>query len=182
MTRPIDIAKSYLGETEVIGPKSNPAILRMLQMDNAWPKDDSTPWCAAFVNWCCWRALYVHSTSLMARSYLGDGMGHRIWTTGQSSDPIRAGIKPGDVLVFNRGRGRQPGPDVHDAPGHVGFYTGHHGIVRNWHAVWVLGGNQGDAVSVKPYSTTRLLAAVRPKTIKLDRWTVRDVAALSQAA
>jgi uncharacterized protein (TIGR02594 family) len=157
---PIDVAAEYLGRKEVIGPKSDPAILAMLQLDNKWPTDDATPWCSAFVSWCAYHAGHERSTSLRARSWID--VGYEEWTSGNGFALDLSGFRAGDVLIFSRGKWT-PGPDVIKAPGHVAFYTGKWAPVRNYTAVWALGGNQGDKVSIKPYSTNSLLAVRRLK-------------------
>jgi hypothetical protein len=61
-----------------------------------------------------------------------------------------------DVVIFKRGSGNQPGPDVIEAPGHVGFFAG-----REGNRVLVLGGNQSDSVNVSRYPSRRLLGIRR---------------------
>jgi uncharacterized protein (TIGR02594 family) len=151
---PIDVAALYLGKREVIGPKSDPSILAMLTLDSSWPTDDATPWCAAFANWCAFHAGYQRSRSLRARSWLL--IGRSIWTKGDTYFPTDY-FRVGDVLVFARGRGRQPGPEVIKAAGHVGFFTG---LIEGG-KIEVLGGNQGDKVSQKMIPISRLLAVRR---------------------
>lgn len=116
---------------------------------------DEVPWCSSFVNRIAWMLRLPRSKSAMARSWLEVGL------------PVYDALpKIGwDVVVLSRGRGEQPGPNVLDAPGHVGFYAGFSsftdrgGTERN--QVLVLGGNQGDAVSVRPYDYDRILGVRR---------------------
>jgi uncharacterized protein (TIGR02594 family) len=157
---PIDVAAEYLGRKEVIGPKSDPAILAMLQLDNKWPTDDATPWCSAFVSWCAYHAGYERSTSLRARSWIG--VGHEEWTAGSGFAFDFSNLMVGDVLIFSRGRW-SPGPEVIKAPGHVAFFTGKWGTVGDDVGMDVLGGNQGNKVSIKTYRASRLLAVRRLK-------------------
>jgi hypothetical protein len=66
--------------------------------------------------------------------------------------------KPGyDVVVLKRGSGKQPGPDVINAPGHVGFFAGY----EYGNKIYLLGGNQGDTVSIAAYDTNRVLGIRR---------------------
>lgn len=60
------------------------------------------------------------------------------------------------VVIFTRGSGKQPGPEVIAAPGHVAFLV-------SWDddTVTVLGGNQGDKVSIKTYPRRRILGVRR---------------------
>lgn len=146
-TTPLLMASTFLGLKETPGTLANPAVLAMLQLDAQWPKDDQTPWCSAFVNYVCWLLHMDRSKSLRARSWL---------EVGRAVSLVRA--EPGfDVVILKRGRGKQPGPDVIEAPGHIGFLAGF--TLRN--QVHVLGGNQDDMVSVKPYPVSRVLGVRR---------------------
>ena len=145
-TSPFIVAQRFVGMKEVPGRTSNPAILAMLKLDAAWPEDDAVPWCSAFVNWVCWILGVVRSESLRARSWLL--VGRAI-----SLEEARAG---GDVVIFQRGDGAQPGPEVIEAPGHVAFFAG---LEEDF--VVVLGGNQSDSVSIARYPRSRVLGVRR---------------------
>lgn len=141
-TTPYALACRFLGLKEVAGAAHNPAIVAMLQLDAPWAKDDETPWCSAFVNYIAHLLDQKRSHSLRARSWL---------EVGTEVDSVDA--EPGfHVVVLQRGGGQQPGPRVLDAPGHVGFFAG-------WDQsdVRVLGGNQGDRVSIAPFPKSRIL-------------------------
>jgi hypothetical protein len=86
------------------------------------------------------------SRSAAARSWLDVG------------DPvILASAQPGsDVVILSRGAGKQPGPEVVNAPGHVGFYAG-----RDGDNVLLLGGNQGNQVSIASFPASRVLGVRR---------------------
>lgn len=90
-------------------------------------------WCADFVNASLSRAGIEGTGSGMARSFLDWGQ------------PVDQPMQ-GDVAVFRRG-------DPNGPYGHVGFFDGYNedGSIR------VLGGNQGDAVSIANYSANDLL-------------------------
>ena len=129
----IEALKLY-GTTEKSGPANNPVIL-------AWAGEcgirgygaDSIPWCGLFVAVVARRAgKPLPKNPLWARDWA---------TWGEPS------LKPalGDVLVFSR-----------DSGGHVGLYVGEDGL-----AYHVLGGNQGDCVSIKRIAKNRLIAARR---------------------
>ena len=138
----IDCARQYLGIKEVPGHQSNPAILAMLKMDMQWPEDDATPWCSAFANWVAFNMGFERTRSLRARSWLTVGT------------PVNADEADGNtVVIFSRGRGKQPGPEVINAPGHVAFYAHHEPHL----GVLVVCGNQGDKVSEKRYPISRVL-------------------------
>jgi hypothetical protein len=61
-----------------------------------------------------------------------------------------------DIVILSRGPGEQPGPEVIDAPGHVGLYAGHYTT-----RVLLLGGNQSDTVQVSQYAKDRVLGVRR---------------------
>jgi uncharacterized protein (TIGR02594 family) len=132
-------AEGYLGLEEWPGAKHNPQIVKMFaEAGHAWVKDDETPWCAAFVGAVLGQAGLRGSGKLDARSYL---------TWGEKvTEP-----ELGDIVVLWRGS-----PDGWQ--GHVGFYAGMRGDY-----VLILGGNQGNAVSIEPYAKSRLLGYRRAK-------------------
>lgn len=140
-----DLAQRYVGIEEVGGSLDNPAILAMLRLDNKWPEGDEVPWCSAFTNHICWLARLPRSKDLRARSWLTIGKGINL-----------DNAEPGDIIVLKRGKGEQPGPEVLDAPGHVGFYAGRFGEF-----IEILGGNQSDTVKVSRYPVKRLLGVRR---------------------
>ena len=141
----IDCARQYLGMKEVPGHQSNPAILAMLKMDMQWPKDDATPWCSAFANWIAFNMGLERTRSLRARSWLTVGT------------PVSVDEADGNtVVIFSRGRGKQPGPEVINAPGHVAFFS-ENASYYDEPSVCVIGGNQGDKVSEKHYPIRRVL-------------------------
>jgi uncharacterized protein (TIGR02594 family) len=102
----------------------NPVIVNFFQATKTKPEGDLTPWCAAFVNWCCLQG------------------GHDRATSSASSGSFRcfgsqtAAPQEGDVVVFRE-------LDSHDqciGRGHVGFFVKDLGT-----EIEVLGGNQVDA-------------------------------------
>ena len=139
------IAERFLGLKEVKGAVDNPQILAMLKLDNQWPQNDETPWCSAFVNYVAWLLRLPRSKDLRARSWIN---------TGIQGDLSKAEVGF-DIVVLTRA-GDKSGPEVINAPGHVGFFAG-----RNKDSVLVLGGNQGDQVSVLGFDPGRVLAVRR---------------------
>jgi uncharacterized protein (TIGR02594 family) len=121
-------------------------VLSMLRLDNTWPQGDDVPWCSAFVNYIAWLLRLPRSKMLNARSWLTVG-------TPIQLDAAAPGF---DVAILKRGGPDQPGPDVIAAPGHVGFYAGAEGP-----DLLVLGGNQGDSVSVARFRKESLLGLRR---------------------
>lgn len=140
------LAERYIGTKEVAGKLHNDVIVAMLRLDDTWPEDDETAWCSAFANWIAWHLRLPRSRSLRARSWLGVGKAI-------SLAEARIGW---DVVILSRGTGPQPGPEVLDAPGHVGWFAGLEGD-----RVRVLGGNQGDSVNVSYYSKESVLGVRR---------------------
>jgi uncharacterized protein (TIGR02594 family) len=131
---PIEFALQELvaGVAEVPGPADNPRIGEYHKAAGIGP-DDETSWCSSFVNWCHKQAGGEGTGNPAARSWIHWGK-------------VTTQPKPGDVVVFWRG--------TRDGwQGHVAFYLGETGS-----AIIVLGGNQGDRVSVAAYSRERLLS------------------------
>lgn len=141
-----DLAQRFVGVAEVPGASSNPHVVAMLRLDQAWPSGDEVPWCSAFVNYVAWLLRLPRSKDLRARSWLGIGRSILL-------DRADAGF---DVVVVKRGQGEQPGPEILDAPGHVGFFAG-------WthDRIHLLGGNQGDAVTIARFDTRQVLGIRR---------------------
>lgn len=136
------------GQTERRGARENPRIVAMFRdAGHAKVKRDEVAWCAAFLGACLERAGLRATRSLIARSYLNWG------------EPIET-PRMGAVAVFSRGRD--------PALGHVGFWLG-----ETDKDVVLLGGNQGDAVSVARYPKSRLLAL---------RWPAHDKAVTEESA
>lgn len=135
----LTIARAELGVTETPGPDSTPRVIEYLRATRLPPSmmDDLTPWCGAFVCWALQQAGVEHTGSAGARSYLH-------W--GQRLEQPRYGC----VVVLSRP------PRPHS--GHVGFWVGTSGD-----SVLVLGGNQANAVSIRPYPARRVLGYRWPR-------------------
>lgn len=138
------LARQWLGLKEAPGAASNPTIM-------GWAKrlgvkvlgmvygNDATPWCGLFV------AAMIAEAGFSPPPIAVRAKSWAAW--GEASEPCE-----GAVLVFERPGG-----------GHVGFYAG-----ERADAYRVLGGNQGDAVSLAWIAKARCVAvrwpaAVRPK-------------------
>lgn len=132
------LAQRFVGMKEVPGTASNPAVLAMLRLDQPWPTSDEVPWCSAFANYIAWLLRLPRSHNLSARSWLN--VGESI-----EADQATVGF---DVVILSRG--------TDPTAGHVGFFAGAVGGVVN-----VLGGNQGDSVSVESFMRTRILGVRR---------------------
>lgn len=145
---PFELATRFVGEVvELPGPIKNSAFIQWCHesvglVDTA----DEVAWCSSFANRICWLLRITRSKSARARSWL---------TVGRSVTIEEA--TPGfDIVILKRGTGAQPGPDVIDAPGHVGFFAGTDGTF-----VTILGGNQSDGVTVARFPKTSVLGIRR---------------------
>lgn len=137
--RTIVEAFALYGTLEVPGAADNPVILDWAKevgktVETAYT-DDSIPWCGLFVAVVVKRA---------GKEVIAGPLWARNWTNfGVRVD--RPSL--GDVLVFER-----PG-----GGGHVGFY-----VAEDASAYHVIGGNQGDAVSVARIAKSRCIANRQP--------------------
>ena len=141
------LAQRFRGTSEVNGKVANPLILAMLKLDDDWPQDDAVPWCSAFMNFIFWILRLPRSYSLRARSWLMVG------EVVKFSDAFPAF----DVVILKRGI-NAPGPEVIEAPGHVGLFAG---WTETGDKVAVLGGNQADSVNISYYDSGRILGIRR---------------------
>lgn len=131
-------ARKYLGVKEAPGAADNPQIIEWFDAVNIPVKKDSVAWCAVFVNGILAESNIAGTRSAAARSFLN-------W--GKPTIP-----KPGAVMVFKRGSQAWQG--------HVAFYVGETATHYR-----VLGGNQGDKVSIASYPKSSLLGARWPATV-----------------
>ncbi|EMB9116631.1 TPA: TIGR02594 family protein [Escherichia coli] len=122
-------ARKHIGLTEIKGAKHNPEIVQFWRdIKRGGIKDDETPWCAAFVGAMLERVGIRSTRFESAKSYLD--WGEKLDT------PVY-----GCIVVFTRVGG-----------GHVGFVVGR----RANGDLLVLGGNQGDAVNIRAFPTSRV--------------------------
>lgn len=139
MTEPrwLKVAETYIGLSEIRGPKHNSKIIGWLDKLGAWWRDDETPWCGVFVAHC------VQDVGLPYPKYY---MRAKAWSDyGSLLRPDR--LAPGAILVFDRAGG-----------GHVGFYVG-----EDAEHYYVLGGNQKNSVKVMKLGKSRLETSRWPK-------------------
>lgn len=141
-----DFAQRFVGLKEISGPKSNGFITWAHSLCGIEDASDEVPWCSAFVNALAWMLRLPRSKSAAARSWLSVG-------TPIEVKDARAGY---DVVILRRGDAPQPGPEVINAPGHVGLYSG---VDQTF--VLVLGGNQGDTVSIARFPIANVLGVRR---------------------
>lgn len=127
----LTIARGHLGVREVPGKDTAPAIRRWLATLKAWWSDDETPWCGTFVAACLKQTGYEPPRHWYRAKAYAD------WGT-----PLQKPEK-GCVVVYDRKGG-----------GHVGFVT----AVDQSGRLLTLGGNQGNAVTIAPFDSSRVLA------------------------
>lgn len=125
----LTIARRNMHVAETPGKETTPAIERWLINLKAWWRDDETPWCGVFVAECL-RADGRNRPQhwYRARAWLDWGLRLDFPTLGC-------------IVVLSRKRG-----------GHVGFYVGHDERGR----IMLLGGNQGNRVSIAPFDAGRV--------------------------
>lgn len=143
-------ARSFLGLKEIPGRNTNTTIAGWLAKLRAPWKDDETAWCGTFV-----AAVMSESGYTPVENWAGA----RKW--------LNYGVKLPDaalgcIVVFWRG-------NPQGWSGHVGFVVGKDAKGN----LMVLGGNQGDMVSIKPFSRDRLLGFRWPAGVALP--TINDL-------
>jgi len=116
---------------EIKGRNHNPRILHYHKFTSLKASTDEIPWCSAVANFIVVSANVEGTNSAMARSWEKWGA--------ELEKPV-----PGCIVVFNRG---------HDPMfGHVAFF-----LYETKTKIWVIGGNQGDAVCIRSYDKSRLV-------------------------
>jgi uncharacterized protein (TIGR02594 family) len=125
-------ARKFVGLREIVGSRHEPKIIQFFaEAGHPGIHDDETAWCAAFVGAMLRKAGYSSTGALNARSYLNFGT--------KLAKPT-----PGCIVVFKRGSSSWQG--------HVAFF-----IADDGDRIRVLGGNQGNAVSIASYAKADLL-------------------------
>lgn len=127
-------AHKLIGTREIVGPKHNPVILNWLAKLKAWWQNDETPWCGTFV---------AHCLDAVRLPLAKNWFRAKAWAEYGSA---LAQPCVGAILVFQRPGG-----------GHVGFYYAED--LKHYH---VLGGNQGNKVSIAKIEKSRCIAVRWP--------------------
>lgn len=134
-------AVELVGVKETVGPKHNPVILgwaKEVGLENIY-KSDEIPWCG------------LYAAVVMKRAFR-EPVKDPLWALNWNKFGVRVQeAMLGDILTFTRKGG-----------GHVGFYVGED--VTAYH---VLGGNQGNSVSVTRIAKSRLSQIRRPEYINM---------------
>jgi uncharacterized protein (TIGR02594 family) len=142
------LAERLIGEIEERpGAGSHPCITWAHEMTIGQNQPDEVPWCASWLNLMAWWCRLPRSKSAAARRWI---------PIGKPLSLHQAVPAANDIVVLKRGEGQQPGPEILDAPGHVGIYMGMEGD-----KIRVLGGNQNNNVSVALFKQQDILALRR---------------------
>ena len=138
----LTLARAELGVKEGIGKSNNPVVVAYFRDAGfAGVKDDETAWCAAFAGAELHRAGQKPSGSLAARSY-------EAWGIGLAKPALGAiGVKKRVGSAWQ---------------GHVGFVVG-----ATPSAIILLGGNQGDGVSIASFPRSEFTAFRWPAKVPL---------------
>ena len=135
--RVLAFAAGEIGVKEVPGKGDNPQVVKYhayATVDNKQGMADSVPWCASFIAYCLEQVGMGSTNNKAARSYLK-------WGVSSAKDPL-----PGDIVVFWRG-------SKNGWQGHVGFL-----VEKKVNGqLYVLGGNQSDAVNIKMFTPYQVL-------------------------
>jgi uncharacterized protein (TIGR02594 family) len=132
------LAEADIGTVEGIGKNNSPKVLAYFR-DAGFSgiKEDAVAWCAAFVGAQLQRAGFKPSGSLAARSYEGWGVGLK---------------EPALGCIATKKRGGSAWQ------GHVGIVVG-----ANKDQIFLLGGNQGDKVSIAAFKRSEFTSYRWPK-------------------
>lgn len=138
----VEIALSQYGVKEIEGTKHNQTIVNYAKQSGfTWVNDDETPWCSIFMNWVAKQAGFERTKKANARSWLEIG------------EPV---LLPsiGDVVVLKRG--------TSEWQGHVGIFIS---FSEDDNFINLLGGNQGNSVSIAKYKESDVLGYRRLKEV-----------------
>lgn len=135
------VARSYLGLREYRGNRHNPKIVEWWIKLGLPFRNDETPWCAGYVCGVLEEVSIRSPRSAAARSFHWKN-----WGTVLNEPAVGA--------VVSMWRGSKRG-----AYGHVGFVVGR----DRFDHLMVIGGNQGNCVSIKPFECARVLSYHWPR-------------------
>ncbi|KKL10656.1 hypothetical protein LCGC14_2553640 [marine sediment metagenome] len=136
-SRLFDIALTQYGVHEIPGKLNNPEVMKYYHdTGRKWVDSETTPWCDAFIDWCCWKIGLEFTDGLYARQWL------------EHCSKVES-IEEADLVAYWR-----VSPD--SWMGHISIP-----IVEREHLIFSLGGNQGDMVQISPYYMNRKLAYLK---------------------
>jgi len=128
----LDVASAEHGVAEVRGGETQ-RIIEYFRSTSYHASEDEVPWCAAFVSCVLDQCQLDNPATVTARRFLDYGVELRDW-------------RPGCIAVLWRGS-----PTA--STGHVGFVVAAYGD-----QICLLGGNQGDRVSLAIYPASQVLS------------------------
>ncbi len=123
-------ARTHIGLREIPGMATSPTIAGWLRQLRAWWRDDETPWCGTYI------AAVMQASALPVPQHWYRAKGWLEWGVPLSNPEV------GCVVVFERAGG-----------GHVGLVVGRD-LAGN---LAVLGGNQGNEVSIASFPRSRVV-------------------------
>lgn len=134
------LAQRFVGEVrELPGAQQHPLIQWAHMLCNLGPDTpDEVPWCSSFLNVVAWLLQLPRSRSAAARSWLDVGQ----------VIPLDQATPGNDVVILKRGD--------QTWQGHVGLFAGRIGA-----EVFILGGNQGNGVTIAPFKVGDVLGVRR---------------------
>lgn len=138
----LTVARRNMNVVETPGKATTPAIARWLLNLKAWWKDDETPWCGVFVAEC------LREAGQSRPQHWYRALAWKDWGLRLDAPTL------GCVVVFARQGG-----------GHVGFFVGYDEQGR----FMVLGGNQGNRVSIAPFDGSRIVGFRWPSETPLPQ-------------
>ena len=134
----MELANDDLGIAEIPGPDSNPKIMQWMQdLGLRGYTDDSIPWCAGYL---------AHLMQECGAEQTLAAVPNKLWARDWLLVPEKCKPQYGAILVFSRGGG-----------GHVALY-----VSEDENYYHIIGGNQGDAVSLIRHPKSNLLGARWP--------------------
>jgi uncharacterized protein (TIGR02594 family) len=141
MTAWLQLAHHEMGVEEIDGSDSNPRIMEYFATcGGTWAKDDAVPWCGAFTG---------HIMATSGQKLAAEPLRARSWLAwGQPLDKPVSGC----VVVLKRGNNPQQG--------HVGFFMQ---ATKDGKGILVLGGNQGNRVSIQRFKSDDVLGYRMPE-------------------
>jgi len=155
----ITIAKQEIGVKETKGKKHNKRVVQYHSTTYGKYKNDEVPWCGSFINWVMLQSGVTKTVAYpeRAKAWIDFGFGLHQPTHGA-------------IAIKNRSGG-----------GHVCFVVGKS---ENGKYLYCLGGNQGDAVTVKKYKKsifTNFRLPFGQEYIALDTYTGHHASSTSEA-
>lgn len=137
----IKIAKKEIGVREIVGGHHSSRVLEYHATTSGKYSNDEVPWCGSFVNWVMRQAGHTSTIKYPERA--------KAWRKfGTKTD----GPVFGAIAIKKRHGG-----------GHVGFVIGKS---KGGKYLYILGGNQGNMVSIKKYKKSVFDTFVVPKAYK----------------